>query len=508
MRTWLLLVWRTLGILQRHIIELIDEFAWTTTDVAVEAAREGNVGRVRSLLDDLEYDIVSVVTAAVEAEQSRVLDTIRSDTRVWCIEIAIGESNQLRIVKLLYSWLDTQGATRRVLPGILRNAASNGLLDILEFAIENYVREHWRDGVLTQSLSSGARHPGRNELSEYLQCSPSFQRLFNNAFYEALENGHEHIAGMIYAAYAAYPARIRDNLLTSLVQLGRTNMVHFIYNKGRVTTAASNRVFMIAAACRHINILMLLLARADISLWTLRRGFKSALRARSFEIGKLLYNTGHISLELLEEEFAMTESVDIMRVLLETEQISADVVRHTFEHAVKVCSNEHQRCRVYAKIVEFLCREEYVSHSAAVWVFMKGVDSNNILLVKAVCKSYTMPPTLGANMLATAIQNDHMGVANFLWGQEWIPYELFVTEFIDAAKYGYLKIVEWFMSYNRASRQAITTAFLAATEAGHIQVARLLSDKQQASTEEISDLIKNASARHHNHVAVFLFEQQ
>ncbi|KAF4036019.1 hypothetical protein GN244_ATG12018 [Phytophthora infestans] len=299
-----------------NVIESIDQFAMTPKEAAVLAARNGNVELVRCFLDHVQYDMESVVTAAVETGQSKILDMIWSETRLWCMEIAIRKSKQIRVVKLLYEWLKARGAARRVLRIVLTKSASRGLLDIFEFAIENYVWEFWNK-ILTQSLSRGARTPGRNQLGRYLDWSPSLQRLFNYAFYKALENVHEDIAGMIYAAYPAYHVRIRDKLLASLVQL-----------------------------------------------------------------------------------------------------------------------------------------------------------------------------------------------VNFLWGQAWIPYEHFVAVFVDAAKHGCLETVQWFNSYNRASRESITAAFAAAAEGGYTRVVKLLFDKQHSSSETISVLINHASTQHHYLLMDFLLEKK
>ncbi|KAG6960885.1 hypothetical protein JG687_00007994 [Phytophthora cactorum] len=63
-----------------NVVELIDQFAMTPKEAAVEAAREGNVERVRCFLDDLDFDIASVVTTAAEYGQNEVIDMIRSNT--------------------------------------------------------------------------------------------------------------------------------------------------------------------------------------------------------------------------------------------------------------------------------------------------------------------------------------------------------------------------------------------------------------------------------------------
>ncbi|KAG3165193.1 hypothetical protein C6341_g12442 [Phytophthora cactorum] len=59
-----------------NVVELIDQFAMTPKEAAVEAAREGNVERVRCFLDDLDFDIASVVTTAAEYGQNEVIDMI------------------------------------------------------------------------------------------------------------------------------------------------------------------------------------------------------------------------------------------------------------------------------------------------------------------------------------------------------------------------------------------------------------------------------------------------
>ncbi|KAF4138091.1 hypothetical protein GN958_ATG12700 [Phytophthora infestans] len=387
-----------------NVIESIDQFAMTPKEAAVLAARNGNVELVRCFLDHVQYDMESVVTAAVETGQSKILDMIWSETRLWCMEIAIRKSKQIRVVKLLYEWLKARGAARRVLRIVLTKSASRGLLDIFEFAIENYVWEFWNK-ILTQSLSRGARTPGRNQLGRYLDWSPSLQRLFNYAFYKALENVHEDIAGMIYAAYPAYHVRIRDKLLASLVQLGRTSMVEFIYSKGRVTTAASNRVLKIAAACRHKEILIFLLGRAKVSLKTLKQAIQSALRAKSFAVVEVILLRVRLPLvDVLQDAFQEAESVDAVQFLLETKQIAADAIRSKFESAVEGCLIDRNYRRGHAKIVAFLCREGYISRTAAEWTFAKGVDYNCVLLMKSVCNNCCIYPEVGAKMLARAIQ--------------------------------------------------------------------------------------------------------
>ncbi|KAG3110181.1 hypothetical protein PI125_g10247 [Phytophthora idaei] len=281
-------------------------------------------------------------------------------------------------------------------------------------------------------------------------------------------------------------------------------MVQFVYNKGRVTTAASNRAFKIAAACCRSDILIFLLERADISL---EMTFKSALRAKSFDLARLLHKTKRVPLGLLNKVFEETKTVDVVRVLLETKQISAGIIRSTFDNAVDACIHDHCR-RGHAKLVAFLCNNEYVSRTAAEHAFTEGVDSGSVLLMKSVCNNRSISPALGAKMLVRAIRKEQFGVVNFLWGQSWIPYEQFAAVFIDAAKHGCLQTVEWFNSYNRASRESITAAFLAAVEEGHIRVARLLLHKQHASPEALNDLIKHASAKHHHHVVAFLLEEK
>ncbi|KAF1781474.1 hypothetical protein GQ600_1183 [Phytophthora cactorum] len=329
-----------------NVVELIDQFAMTPKEAAVEAAREGNVERVRCFLDDLDFDIASVFGKVKNLKSSNSYTTGRK-----------------------------QEVEREVIPRILLKAASRGHLDILEFAL----KEYW------------SSVPGRNELGTFLKCSPSFQRLLNSAFYRALEKGHERIAAMIYAAYPAHPGRIRNKLFISLVRNSKTSMVQFVYNKGRVTTAA-NRSSLLSQ--RYLDVF----TRARRHLFgTLEMTFKSALRAKSFDLARLLHKTKR----------------------LETKQISAGIIRSTFDNAVDACIHDHCR-RGHAKLVAFLCNNEYVSRTAAEHAFTEGVDSGSVLLMKSVCNNRSISPALGAKMLVRAIRKEQFGVVNFLWGQSWI----------------------------------------------------------------------------------------
>ncbi|KAF1792300.1 hypothetical protein GQ600_8244 [Phytophthora cactorum] len=168
-------------------------------------------------------------------------------------------------------------------------------------------------------------------------------------------------------------------------------MVQFVYNKGRVTTAASNRAFKIAAACCRSDILMFLLERADISLETLEMTFKSALRAKSFDLARLLHKTKRV-LSGAKQTHSTTQWMPV------------------FTTTVVVVMQSLSRSSATMNI----------SRTAAEHAFTEGVDSGSVLLMKSVCNNRSISPALGAKMLVRAIRKEQFGVVNFLWGQSWI----------------------------------------------------------------------------------------
>ncbi|KAG2822517.1 hypothetical protein PC112_g10906 [Phytophthora cactorum] len=128
----------------------------------------------------------------------------------------------------------------------------------------------------------------------------------------------------------------------------------------------------------------------------------------------------------LIDQFAMTPKEAAVEAAregnverLETKQISAGIIRSTFDNAVDACIHDHCR-RGHAKLVAFLCNNEYVSRTAAEHAFTEGVDSGSVLLMKSVCNNRSISPALGAKMLVRAIRKEQFGVVNFLWGQSWI----------------------------------------------------------------------------------------
>lgn len=317
-------------------------------------------------------------------------------------------------------------------------------------------------------------------------------------------------------------------------------MVEYVYDKGRVTTRGVDRAFKIAAVTRRTEMLTFFLKRANVTLEALELAFRSIIRMKSFGVATLLYSTRRIPLMVLNQDFEKAASVDVINFLFNKDRISAKVINRVFEHAVNSCIISDD-CGNRAEIVKLLCtgKKECIAGKSIKRAFSKAANSNSVILVKtlctsrfisrdtiskvvldacaynhldivkALCNNRNISPELGARMLVRAIQSDFVGVANFLWGQAWIPYEKFMEVFFDAAKNGCLKTVEWFCRYNRASRASITVAFLAAAEEGHDHVARVLYGKQQASPEAISALLmaKHASKMQHFKIVNLLLEK-
>ncbi|OWZ06734.1 hypothetical protein PHMEG_00020975 [Phytophthora megakarya] len=470
-----------------NIVENINKFAMTLQEAAVLAVQQGECEVVKIWIDDLRFDIASLVTAAVEYGHDDILATIMSGVPDWCIKVALHDSSKLEIIKCLYSWLERKRSRQGAAVGLVYSAASEGQLDVLEFAIENYVVEFWRNVVLTQSLSNAAKSAKHNQYARYIGHK-GFQRLLKRAFYAALKNDHNEIAHccmlkndhneiahLLYAVCPSYQTCIRGNMFISLIRLGTTDMVRFILTKTQIPFGPRNRAFKIAGALCRIKMLVLLLQNVDISLKTLEHTLKSAIRAKRFDVATLLYKTERISVTVIYNEFKNATSVDVLQFLVETDNIPTEVIQHTFDKAVDVSISE---ARVsHAKIVKYLSTNKYISTKSIEKALFKGADTNSVLLVKALCNEQNcISSDLATKLFVRAIQNDSINVVNFLWGQPWIPYEKFVVEFIDATRMGCLKTVEWFCKHNRASRDAFDKAIVAAIKARHGSVANILQN--------------------------------
>ncbi|GMF51181.1 unnamed protein product [Phytophthora fragariaefolia] len=66
---------------------------------------------------------------------------------------------------------------------------------------------------------------------------------------------------------------------------------------------------------------------------------------------------------------------------------------------------------------------------------------------------------LAVKMLPFAIIKDLVTIVNFIWGQDWIPYEKYMMVFSGAVRTNVVKVVQWFCKHHRASRESIAIAF-------------------------------------------------
>ncbi|EGZ18633.1 hypothetical protein PHYSODRAFT_301212 [Phytophthora sojae] len=135
-----------------HVVDMIDAFAMRLDEAALQAARRKNWERAGALISDMQCDILNLAGAAKD-EEAETLRTIGSYISQQRLFLAVAESDDLEAAKVLYTWSERKQTPTRFVPHLLSRAATNGRVEMLEFAVEKAV-ERFSSELAVQ----GGRH--------------------------------------------------------------------------------------------------------------------------------------------------------------------------------------------------------------------------------------------------------------------------------------------------------------------------------------------------------------